>query len=217
MNRLIWESVLSRVKWNWGVKNRTGRLRFPPDVSSDAGWRRTSLQVSLQPQVRGGHVWTGESLCTSEPLQCHTVRWPLTSARHSSAARPWPPDRSWSPRTTRWATRWPGPARLTSGRTAAAPTPCPEPEKPDCPTCCCAWSRPYTGVGGGSCRQRPDNQPLLYFSLGRLQTKFESFAELFGQDVCCHFIEPNEDLQYLLVGLRSQQGTLFAGSNNYKH
>lgn len=58
-----------------------------------------------------------------------------------SVARRWPPGRSSSLRTTRWATRWPEPASRTWGNTAAAPTPtCPEPEKPACPTCCSVWS-----------------------------------------------------------------------------
>lgn len=58
-----------------------------------------------------------------------------------SAARRWPPGRSSSLRTTRWATRWPEPASRTWGNTAAAQTPaCPEPEKPVCPTCCSVWS-----------------------------------------------------------------------------
>lgn len=132
-------------------------VRFPPDVHSDSGRRRTSLQVSLQSQVWGGHVWKGESLSTSQPLRCQIVRWPLTSATFS-AARLWPPDRSWSLRTTRWATRLPEPARPTWGKTAAAPTLCPEPARPASPTCYCVWSQLYTGVGTGSCHQLPYNQ-----------------------------------------------------------
>ncbi len=64
-----------------------------------------------------------------------------------SAARRWPPGRSWSLRTTKWATRWRKPASQTWGNTAAAPTPtCPEPEKPACPTCCSVWSLLYIEV-----------------------------------------------------------------------
>lgn len=96
--------------------------------------------------------------------------WPLTPF---SAARPWPPDRSWSLRTTRWVTRWPEPARPTWGRTAAAPTLCPEPARPASPTCCCAWSRPYTGVGRGSCCQHLQNQLPLDYSCAINQFEIE--------------------------------------------
>lgn len=87
------------------------------------------------------HIYRPLLCCKVTSMLFECVFWCWRQLYVPSAGRRWPPDRSSSLRTTRWATRWPSPASRIWGNTAAAPTPaCPALEKPGCPTCCSVWS-----------------------------------------------------------------------------